>query len=811
MELIGSEETDTPRTAAKKKKSALSRFAARKKKGSDGESDYGSKGSLGLVGDDESTRGSNIDFGVRPSPSPRFTSSSRYGEDQTDADFGGMKTGTVGYQPKVGISPRLDNPLQYQDVDMLKAGADVTDSGYTRNYDRSGITPLEYSSNTNNTGPIPNQRSVRTPSENTLERFQSLNVEAGSSFDASYKGEKRNRDQNSSTEEVDPETGHSRKLTAGDAIGESHSDDYRSRPSPRHPSPSPNNGGFDYGAAAVSASAAAAEEMEVENDSDDSGNVDFGDTNNEILGMLEKHEEAEKAGTPDPFAAYMTKNTNELNEEDPETQEIHDHYRHLLTSTPTNERRVDQVARQSDRAGPSPLASERPFNPQGRPYTPQRPSNLSMTATSSFGSDTFDTTFSKTSRMQRALSQTGSAGQALDSMSQRSYSTTCSLAPISTKTARERSFLVGSINSNSMLGNEELMRCFPDKKMKVYVATWNVAEKDPKDLPKSLNDFLLPETVDFMPDLCVIGSQESCPDRREWEIRLQETLGPSHVLFHSASHGSLTLAVFIRRDLIWFCSVPEDDHLSTRTAVRTKGSVGISFTVFGTSFLFINSHFKYDGKLAMRLEDYSKTIAGLKLPKPDVDWHGTKADDVTARFDAVFWNGDMNFRIERDRHIVDNVMDAIKAKRHPNYEDLLVGDELLKARNEGKAFAKFLEGRINFAPTYKFDIGTDDYDTSPTLRIPSYTDRILFRSRKKHGIVCHHYDTVDTIKTSDHRPVYGLYEVDVRPGRDNIPLAAGNFNRDVYLEANNRRAQHLETDPVPLPKSQKASGVCNIQ
>jgi phosphatidylinositol-bisphosphatase len=57
---------------------------------------------------------------------------------------------------------------------------------------------------------------------------------------------------------------------------------------------------------------------------------------------------------------------------------------------------------------------------------------------------------------------------------------------------------------------------------------------------------------------------------------------------------------------------------------------------------------------------------------------------VTSRFDAVFWNGDLNFRIERERHIVDHVMDAIEAKQHPNYEDLLIGDELLKARNEGR-------------------------------------------------------------------------------------------------------------------------------
>lgn len=39
-------------------------------------------------------------------------------------------------------------------------------------------------------------------------------------------------------------------------------------------------------------------------------------------------------------------------------------------------------------------------------------------------------------------------------------------------------------------------------------------------------------------------------------------------------------------------SVPEDDIVSLRavTMVKTKGAIGISFSVFGTSFLFINCH-----------------------------------------------------------------------------------------------------------------------------------------------------------------------------------------------------------------------------
>lgn len=383
---------------------------------------------------------------------------------------------------------------------------------------------------------------------------------------------------------------------------------------------------------------------------------------------------------------------------------------------------------------------------------------------------------------------------------------------IPTVSARQRNFLQGRIGANSLLGPVELDRNLLNRQIHIFVGSWNMNGQSP---PKELNDFVLPIGMEHVPDILAFGTQESYPERFEWEVSLQETLGPSHILFHSVSLGTLHLAIFLRRDLIWYCSMPEEASISVRpgTAFRTKGAVACAFMVFGTSFLFVNTHLTaHQEKVKERVSDVKKIVNSLDLPKNLPIKHKTK--DVTQNFDYVFWAGDLNFRLATPRA---KVLEWLAKTSFPLPAHLPHGymhyDQLCSVLSDGAAFRGFSEANITFPPTYKYDTGTQNFDTSSKQRTPAYTDRILFKHRhvrrlsgqpETPPIECLVYDSVPSIVTSDHKPVWGVFKTHVRPGMDTIPLAAGLFNRDIYLEGIRRRA-------TAMGDSSDSSTVCVLQ
>ncbi|KAH8859504.1 72 kDa inositol polyphosphate 5-phosphatase [Schistosoma japonicum] len=336
-----------------------------------------------------------------------------------------------------------------------------------------------------------------------------------------------------------------------------------------------------------------------------------------------------------------------------------------------------------------------------------------------------------------------------------------------------------------------------------------VHEVSEKCYPEDLGDLFFSGSSEEAASIYAICIQECSSDKNELLIRLQAAVGIKHVLFTYATHGTLALMIFLNRDLIWYTSVPQSVGVTTSAAVRTKGAVAICFILFGTSLLFLSAHFKAShSNCERRVQDYLEVVNNINLPKVGFN-KGYKYEESNPldRFDVVFWAGDLNFRIQRPRHLVENVING--KYKHKTFEALLCADELLNAQSQGTVFQNFDEGRICFPPTYKFDINSDVYDSSEKQRVPSYTDRILFLSKQKGNLICLEYNYINTIRSSDHRPVFAIFSLILKPGSDNIALAAGAFNREIYIAGNQRRA--LRLDKMAARKYTTRTRTCTIQ
>jgi hypothetical protein len=97
----------------------------------------------------------------------------------------------------------------------------------------------------------------------------------------------------------------------------------------------------------------------------------------------------------------------------------------------------------------------------------------------------------------------------------------------------------------------------------------------------------------------------------------------------------------------------------------------------------------------------------------------------------IIWLADTNYRIDLPN---ENVR-ALATER--DYDPLVGSDQvgtaalwemprttriqLRLAIETGEAFAGYDEGPLLFPPTYKYDVGTDNYDSSEKMRIPAWT------------------------------------------------------------------------------------------
>ncbi|ODM21246.1 hypothetical protein SI65_04299 [Aspergillus cristatus] len=242
-------------------------------------------------------------------------------------------------------------------------------------------------------------------------------------------------------------------------------------------------------------------------------------------------------------------------------------------------------------------------------------------------------------------------------------------------------------------------------------------------------------------------------------------LDESYVLLHTANMVGLFTCVFVRHK--------ERERIKNVRAAEVKRGMGglhgnkgaliLRFVLDDSSLCFVNCHLAAgQTQTAHRNNDIAAILEAECLASESsltarADHFVSGGDgSMVMDHEICILNGDLNYRIDS---IPRNVI--IDAVRQNNLPKLLDRDQLLASRrkNPGFRLRSFNEAPITFAPTYKYDVGTDEYDSSEKKRSPAWCDRVLYRGlgRIKQLDYRRH-----EVRASDHRPVSAFFKLRIK-------------------------------------------------
>ncbi|MCJ1310517.1 hypothetical protein MMC25_004181 [Agyrium rufum] len=340
------------------------------------------------------------------------------------------------------------------------------------------------------------------------------------------------------------------------------------------------------------------------------------------------------------------------------------------------------------------------------------------------------------------------------------------------------------------------------REITTVVVTWNAGASTPSSIrtdEKNSNFFREVIEVNDPPDILVFGFQElvDLDDKRltakslfmgnkkkdsseqdhmsrqyrawrDYLVRvIEDNMPPDspYDLLHTASMVGLFTCVFVKGT-----SRTQVQNLNAAEVKRgigglhgNKGALILRFLLDDTSLCFTNCHLAAgQSQTVNRNNDIAAILEATAFPAEKdlltrvTTFIGGGDGSMIMDHEICILNGDLNYRIDTMGR--DTVIKAIQAK---NLSKLLERDQLLVSKRRNPAFRlrAFTESPITFAPTYKYDVGTDRYDSSEKNRSPAWCDRLLYRGvgRIKQLNYRRH-----ELKVSDHRPVSGNFKMRIK-------------------------------------------------
>lgn len=345
-----------------------------------------------------------------------------------------------------------------------------------------------------------------------------------------------------------------------------------------------------------------------------------------------------------------------------------------------------------------------------------------------------------------------------------------------------------------------------DNHLTVSIVTWNLAEESPSEEDASFIKQFRKNGKDrkYGSDLVLISGQEceNIKPRRSEGSRSREfrrlmimMLGKEYVPLALHLLGGIQFGLFCKRTILGEIEQASvaDVTCGIGNVFHNKGAIGCFLKIKAKEstatgpgdqtdkdksirMLFVTAHMAAHVKNSEARDlDFWRIVRELEIQAPPrflssknslIETNGKFLLDST---DRIFFCGDLNYRIDLPREEVEYTVSRIQSLLDSDMpekrfeannlrEQLLKYDQLRSTIALERAFPGFAEGRILFAPTFKFDKGSDDYDTSHKQRIPAWTDRVLY---KPVGTRVLEYDSVISAQHSDHRPVFATFLVDI--------------------------------------------------
>lgn len=252
---------------------------------------------------------------------------------------------------------------------------------------------------------------------------------------------------------------------------------------------------------------------------------------------------------------------------------------------------------------------------------------------------------------------------------------------------------------------------------------------------------------------------------------VQRAIGSDYLLVAKHHLMEIKLLLFVNRKHEHRIGKTESTSEATGigNVVGNKGAVAVKLVVNDTSFCFVSSHLAaHEGTKFCQQRNADVQEIMRNLEKSGMSKSSTLPS--IHQFCHIIWMGDLNYRLDLERGLPkatmmtheekwDFVHDTIARK---DIQKLGLYDELRGEIESMRAFANFSEGAITFLPTFKVTRGVPTYQYQ-RLRIPSYCDRILWHSLPMHKDSIHQleYSAVESYCTSDHKPVFAVFIVDV--------------------------------------------------